>query len=201
MKVADEFSETYPIATKYICESQYGIILQLIYALTGKQITPILVYSPYKREATPDLLETNISCPVKFKEILETRIINANSEILIIAEQLISQLLNKEQNQNTYSVVRRYMLQTIPGINLNLKSTARDLNMSERTLQRKLLGEDTSYQIILDEVRKGLAKKYLEENISLIEISFLLGFESQSAFNKFFRKHFGQKPTKYKDRL
>lgn len=73
--------------------------------------------------------------------------------------------------------------------------------MSERTLQRKLLGEDTSYQIILDEVRKGLAKKYLEENISLIEISFLLGFESQSAFNKFFRKHFGQKPTKYKDRL
>ena len=132
---------------------------------------------------------------------METRIINANSEILIIAEQLISQLLNKEQNQNTYSVVRRYMLQTIPGINLNLKSTARDLNMSERTLQRKLLGEDTSYQIILDEVRKGLAKKYLEENISLIEISFLLGFESQSAFNKFFRKHFGQKPTKYKDRL
>ena len=210
MKVADEFSETYPIATKYIYESQYGIILQLIYALTGKQITPILVYSPYKREATPDLLETHISCPVKFnepfmmifdKEILETRIINANSEILIIAEQLISQLLNKEQNQNTYSVVRRYMLQTIPGINLNLKSTARDLNMSERTLQRKLLGEDTSYQIILDEVRKELAKKYLEENISLVEISFLLGFESQSAFNKFFRKHFGQKPTKYKDRL
>ncbi len=43
------------------------------------------------------------------KEILETRIINANSEILIIAEQLISQLLNKEQNQNTYSVVRRYI--------------------------------------------------------------------------------------------
>lgn len=110
-------------------------------------------------------------------------------------------MLNKEQNQNTYSVVRRYMLQTIPGINLNLKSTARDLNMSERTLQRKLLGEDTSYQIILDEVRKELAKKYLEENISLVEISFLLGFESQSTFNKFFRKHFGQKPTKYKDRL
>lgn len=208
MKVADEFSESYPIATRYIYESQYGIILQLIYALTGKQITPVLVHSPYKWEATPDLLETHISCPAKFnepfmmifdKEILETRIINANSEILFIAEQLISQLLDKEQNQNTSSVVRSYMLKTIPGINLNLKSTARDLNMSERTLQRKLLGENTSYQIILDEVRKELAKKYLEENISLVEISFLLGFESQSAFNKFFRKHFGQKPMRYKE--
>lgn len=73
--------------------------------------------------------------------------------------------------------------------------------MSERTLQRKLLRENTSYQIIFDEIRKELTKKYLEENISLVETSFLLGFEFQSAFNKFFRKHSEQKPTRYKDRL
>ena len=54
--------------------------------------------------------------------------------------------------------------------------------MSDRTLQRKLLSENTSYQIILDDVRKELAIKYLKENISLVEISFLLGFETQSAF-------------------
>lgn len=39
MKVADKFVENYPIATRHIYESQYGIILQLIYALTGKHIT------------------------------------------------------------------------------------------------------------------------------------------------------------------
>ncbi len=81
----------------------------------------------------------------------------------------------------------------------NLKSVARDLNMSERTLQRKLLVENTSYQAILDGVRIELANNYLEEQISLVEISFLLVFESQSAFNKFFRKHFGVKPTIYKN--
>ncbi|MEG0693466.1 MAG: helix-turn-helix transcriptional regulator, partial [Oscillospiraceae bacterium] len=99
------------------------------------------------------------------------------------------------------SIVRRYILQTIPGINLSLKSTACNLNMSERTLQRKLISENTSYQNVLDGVRKELAKKYLEENVSFVEISFLLGFESQSAFNKFFKKHFGQKPTRYRDKL
>lgn len=210
MKVADEFSENYPIATRHIYESQYGIILQLIYVLTGKHIAPVLVYSPYKQETTPDLLETLMQCPVKFdkplmmifdKEILETHITNANPEMLFIAEQLISQLLDKEQQQSISSIVRKYMLQTIPGINLSLKSTARDLNMSDRTLQRKLLSENTSYQTILDDVRKELVNKYLEENISLVEISFLLGFETQSAFNKFFRKHFGQKPTRYKNEL
>lgn len=210
MKVADEFSENYPIATRHIYESQYGIILQLIYVLTGKHIAPVLVYSPYKQETTPDLLETLMQCPVKFdkplmmifdKAILETHITNANPEMLFIAEQLISQLLDKEQQQSISSIVRKYMLQTIPGINLSLKSTARDLNMSDRTLQRKLLSENTSYQTILDDVRKELVNKYLEENISLVEISFLLGFETQSAFNKFFRKHFGQKPTRYKNEL
>ena len=206
MKVADEFSENYPIAARSIYESQYGIILQLIYALTGKHLLPVLVHSPYKREAMPDLLELQIQCPVKFnapfmmifeKEILEVQITNANSEMLFIAERLISQLFEKEQNQSVSSIVRKYMFQTIPGINVNLKSIACDLNMSERTLQRKLFVEKTSYQTILDDVRKELVNKYLEENISLVEISFLLGFESQSAFNKFFRKHFGQKPTSY----
>ncbi len=210
MKVADEFSDNYPIATRHIYESQYGIILQLIYALTGKHIIPVLAYSPYKQDAKPDLLETYIPCPVKFnepfmmvfdKEMLETHITNANPKMLHLAEQLISGLLEKEQQQSVSSIVRKYMLQTIPGINLSLKSAARDLNMSERTLQRKLLAEKTSYQTILDDVRKELANKYLEENISLVEVSFLLGFESQSAFNKFFRKHFGKKPTSYKNEL
>lgn len=207
MQVADEFSENYPIATRHIYESQYGIILQLIYALTGKHITPILVYSPYKQENTPDLLENMMQCPVRFdepfmmifdKEILETHITNANSEMLFLAERLILQLLDKEQQQSVSSVVRRYILQTVPGINLCLKSTARDLNMSDRTLQRKLLSENTSYQIILDDVRKELAIKYLRENISLVEISFLLGFETQSAFNKFFKKHFEKQPSVFR---
>lgn len=208
MEVADNFSKNYPIATRHIYESQFGIILQLIYALTGKHITPISVHSPYKKENTSDVLETFLQCPVQYdkpfmmifdKEILNTRIINANFEMLLIAERLISQLLNKEQKQSVSSIVRNYILQTIPGINLSLKSVARDLIMSERTLQRKLLVENTSYQAILDGVRIELANNYLEEQISLAEISFLLGFESQSAFNKFFRKHFGQKPTRYKE--
>lgn len=210
MKVADEFSEKYPVATKHIYESQYGIILQLIYALTGKRITPISVSTLYTQNTSPDLLETFVQCPVKFgesflmvfeKDFMQTPVINANAELLSIAERLVSQLLEEEQLQITSSIVRRYILQTIPGINLSLKSTACNLNMSERTLQRKLISENTSYQNILDGVRKELAKKYLEENVSFVEISFLLGFESQSAFNKFFKKHFGQKPTRYRAKL
>lgn len=70
--------------------------------------------------------------------------------------------------------------------------------MSDRTLQRKLFIENNSYQNILCNVRKDLALKYLAENISFVEIAFLLGFESQSAFNKFFKKNFEKQPSVFK---
>ncbi|WP_308587714.1 helix-turn-helix transcriptional regulator [uncultured Parabacteroides sp.] len=69
--------------------------------------------------------------------------------------------------------------------------------MSERNIQRKLKEEGTSYQKILDGLRMELSQKYLKEKIPLPEIGFLLGFESQSAFNKFFKKHFGTQPSIY----
>ncbi len=205
MRVADDFSRKFPIATKHIYESQYGIILQLIYSLTGKVINPNIIYSPYQPETKPDLLET-----VKFnepfmmvfnKELLETKIINANSELLFIAEQLISNLHDKRYGQPVSSSVRKYMLQTIPRINISLKNVSSYLNMSERTLQRRLSIENTSYQLILDDVRKELMNLFLEKDLSWIEISFLLGFESQSAFNKFFVKHFGRNPSQYKGKF
>ncbi|MCA5585062.1 helix-turn-helix domain-containing protein [Parabacteroides gordonii] len=58
--------------------------------------------------------------------------------------------------------------------------------------------ENTSYQNILDKVRSELACKYLAEDISFSEVAFLLGFESQSAFNKFFQKHFKGQPSDYR---
>lgn len=207
MTVSEEFEELYPSVTRHIYESQYGIILQLMYALTGKHITPVYVTTPFPAMSTPDLLEELLKCPVEFgktfvmafeRNITDYSVINANFEMLLIAERLIAELQKKEQKHSVSSKVRNYLLQAIPGINLSLKETARSLNMSGRTLQRKLLSENTSYQNILDKVRSELACKYLAEDISFSEVAFLLGFESQSAFNKFFQKHFKGQPSDYR---
>ena len=207
MKVPTEFSDKFSLATRQIYESQYGIILQLIYALTGKSIMPVSIYTPYKKEGNRDLLEERIKSTVHFekpfmmvfdKELLAMPIVNANPEILSIAERLICELLKNERNQSISSIVRQHILQAIPNLDLSLKEAARHLNMSDRTLQRKLFIENNSYQNIVCNVRKDLALKYLSENISFVEIAFLLGFESQSAFNKFFKKHFEKQPSVFK---
>ena len=42
-----------------------------------------------------------------------------------------------------------------------------------------------------------LAQEYIREKVPFTEIAFLLGFESQSAFNKFFHKQFHTTPGLY----
>ena len=86
----------------------------------------------------------------------------------------------------------------ISTMELSLKSVAWRFNMSERNIQRKLQKENTSYQDILNNVRKELVSVYLQKDIPLSEIAFLLGFETQSAFNKFFKKHFNYTPSQLK---
>lgn len=73
-----------------------------------------------------------------------------------------------------------------------------DLNVSKRTLQRKLKALNTSFKAIEYELQLQLAKTYLEENQkSLDEISYLLGFSESSAFIRFFKTLTGETPAAY----
>jgi AraC-like DNA-binding protein len=73
--------------------------------------------------------------------------------------------------------------------------------MSPRTLQRKLADADLTYQRLVDETRRDLALRYIEEpGKSITEITFLLGFSGQSAFTRAFRRWTGKAPSEYRTR-
>ena len=73
--------------------------------------------------------------------------------------------------------------------------------MGARTLQRKLAGEGSSFSKLLDEVRKELAERYIEDQTRTIsEVSFLLGFSESSAFSRAFRRWTGEAPSRYRSR-
>ena len=76
---------------------------------------------------------------------------------------------------------------------------ARSLHMSRRTLQRKLAEADVTYQQLVDDTRRDLALRYLEDSQkSITEITFLLGLSGQSAFTRAFRRWTGVTPTEYR---
>ncbi|MEC8631701.1 MAG: AraC family transcriptional regulator [Pseudomonadota bacterium] len=76
---------------------------------------------------------------------------------------------------------------------------ARDMGMSERTLQRRLSEEGTSYQAVLEKARRRLAEGLLTQSgHSLAEIAFLTGFSEQSAFSRAFARWTGRTPAAYR---
>jgi AraC-like DNA-binding protein len=57
------------------------------------------------------------------------------------------------------------------------------LNTSSRTLRRRLRSEGTTFQQVLDELRRDLAREYLASGVMATkEIAYLLGFSSSAGF-------------------
>jgi AraC-like DNA-binding protein len=65
-----------------------------------------------------------------------------------------------------------------------------------------LAREGTSFQILLDDVRKSIALTYMEqERIPITEIAFLVGFAETSSFSRVFRKWTGLSPREYREKM
>lgn len=79
-----------------------------------------------------------------------------------------------------------------------LEAMASNLNISSRSLQRKLQEEGVTYQQLTDSVRKSLALLYLQAGQHPVkEVSYMLGYNELSAFNRAFRRWTGTTPVSY----
>jgi AraC-like DNA-binding protein len=73
------------------------------------------------------------------------------------------------------------------------------LNMSARTLRRRLEKEGTSYQRIKDNARRDIAISMLSrDGMTVSEVAELVGFSDPSAFHRSFKKWTGQSPGSYR---
>jgi AraC-like DNA-binding protein len=82
---------------------------------------------------------------------------------------------------------------------LTAQMAAQALNISERTLHRKLAKQGTSYRQIFDNVRLRRARELLENtDMPLSRISDNLGFSEMASFSRFFRRVTGVPPSIYR---
>jgi AraC-like DNA-binding protein len=76
---------------------------------------------------------------------------------------------------------------------------AQRLQMSPRTLERRLELEGTTFTRLLEEVRESLALRYVgDEEMPLSQVASLLGFSQTTAFHRAFRRWTGQTPLQYR---
>lgn len=80
-----------------------------------------------------------------------------------------------------------------------LEAVAELFQVTPRTLQNKLKQAHTSFQIIMEEVRKELALHYLRTSqMDLTKIALLIGYSDSSAFSRSFRRWYNKTPSKWR---
>jgi AraC-like DNA-binding protein len=95
--------------------------------------------------------------------------------------------------------VARVLSRKLKGSVPALHEVARELSMSSRNLQRTLRDAGTSYQSLLDDVRRDLAIRHLANPAtSAGQVGFLLGFSEPSAFHRAFRRWTGKPPSAFR---
>lgn len=83
-----------------------------------------------------------------------------------------------------------------------IEAVARAMNMSARTLHRRLVDRSLVFKTLLQKTRYQLANQYLKESrLTLSEITLLLGYSEQSAFSRAFKQWTGETPLRYQKRL
>ncbi|MBW2162053.1 MAG: helix-turn-helix transcriptional regulator [Deltaproteobacteria bacterium] len=73
--------------------------------------------------------------------------------------------------------------------------------IGQRTLQRRLREEVSSFRMIVDRERRNMALSMLEEpKRRVIDVAQAVGFDDATSFAKAFRRWTGESPTAYQAR-
>ena len=198
------------IYPQYALNSELSIYLSAMRALTGHQIVAREIRFAYPRPVDTREHE-RVFAPARLTfdapattmvldaALLDLPVINANPSLSILFEKHATDILNKLKAPSLSTRVKSEIITMMKGEEPTLAAIADRLAMGVRTLQLHLKEEGTSYQQLLDDIRKELAVSHLREpNLSTTDIAYLLGFAEPSVFFRSFKKWTGQTPGAYR---
>jgi len=115
------------------------------------------------------------------------------------AERLLQEKTRAEADGGIAALVAGSIARRLAQDGARVADVAQDLDMSQRTLQRKLTEAGCTFGQLLDRTRRGLAERYLAEGqFGIAEIAFMLGYREQSSFNHAFKEWTGVNPGAYR---
>ncbi|MBL0214137.1 MAG: AraC family transcriptional regulator [Myxococcales bacterium] len=126
---------------------------------------------------------------------LDATLISADPRLLAILTRAADELAKQAPSDPTMTAaVKRVVREVLRNDDATIEHVATKLGLTARSLQRRLKDEGTAFQTVREDVRRELAQRYLADNLSIAEISFLLGFSEPSAFFRAFKRWTGKTP-------
>lgn len=127
---------------------------------------------------------------------------SGNKQIALMHDEMLMRYLVEIKKGDIVQQVKSIILENLPDGQVTDRLVASELNLSERSMQRRLKEHQTTFRYLLDGVREMVAKQYIENPMNrMSDIAFLLGFSEQSAFSRAFKKWTGKSPVEYRNSL
>jgi AraC-like DNA-binding protein len=183
-------------------------VLRICRVLTGHNVVPqYFSIAHYRSEGISEMARF-VGTKVEFGVERDEFALNADARALplIHADPYLNDLLLKNveavlaDRRDDMSQLRTRVENAIspllPHGRVLVEDVARSLGMSERTLARKLSDEGLNFTEILQQLRRHLAVRYLDDRkLHVSKIAWLLGFHEVSAFTHAFRRWTGKTPS------
>jgi AraC-like DNA-binding protein len=160
----------------------------------GRNIRPIRVTFAHPRNSHLPEFERFFGCPVEYgsasdqwsfsNETLAVPLITGDPYLLETLQPFCDQAARERNTAvgTLRSSVENELQKLLPHGKANRQTVARALAMSERTLSRRLAGEGTTYDELVDQLRRSLALQYIKApSISVSQIAWLLGWPTSAA--------------------
>ena len=186
-----------------------ALLLDMCRMNAGAALRPMAASLRRGRPENVDAYERFFGCPVRFGAEENAFVLSAkdadrslpssNKQLAAVFDRMLTEELARLDKSDVIARCRAAVLEDLPSGEASAEETAKQLHMSPRTLQRKLAEAQTTYVQLVDDTRKDLALRYLEDpRRSITDITFSLGFSQPSAFTRAFRRWTGLAPSEYR---
>ena len=186
-----------------------ALLLDMCRMNAGAALRPMAASLRRGRPENVDAYARFFGCPVRFGAEENAFVLSAkdadrslpssNKQLAAVFDRMLTEELARLDKSNVIARCRAAVLEDLPSGEASAEETAKQLHMSPRTLQRKLAEAQTTYVQLVDDTRKDLALRYIEDpRRSITDITFSLGFSQPSAFTRAFRRWTGLAPSEYR---
>jgi len=205
-----EFRVRYPAAVKqFLLAQQLAQHITHIQDIARADRKPLLIKVAHATPASAALYEEQLGCAVQFaadateihydQSLLDDRPPLTNPVTLAMLRESCENLIGRNGDDISTTGLVTQIIMERPGQFPTMEAIAGHLNLTPRTLRRRLADEGTTYSEVFDDVRRDLAEKYLSAGQFTVEdIAELLGFTDASNFRHSFKRWTGLAPSEFR---
>lgn len=192
---------------------EFDLITVLTFSrwVTRHDLHPLAAEFTHPAPATLQPYHDAFHCPVRF-DAPANRLLFSTADLTLplptynpllveVHDRYAGEYLDRLDDAGISHKIRELIVRRLPDGDPMRGEIANAMCMSERTLQRRLQEEGTSFHQLVDDTRRDLAHQYLKRpRLTLEQVAYLLGFTDQSTFCRACKRWFNMSPGQYRIR-